>query len=244
MTDHTTRSFDAERGVIVTLVCELGAEVERQLDDAMHALLHGNRSTAEAVRTRDAELDALAESIETDAINLIAKRQPMAGDLRHVIAALHIASNLERAGDLANNIAKRAMAMMPAHPPVALREPLERMAKLAIGHLRETRLAFLGQDAARAQRVWEGDAQIDQLHTQLFGAIVQAMSDNPSDTLDLAHLLFIAKNIERVGDHATNIAENVVYIVSGARPTQARPKQDDSSTMSSHGSGVDRESNE
>lgn len=238
MSGHTVQAFDQELRAITGLVDSLGQQVEQQFSAALQALEQGDSALADRVRHGDGQLDRQAEQIENDAINLIAKRQPLAVDLRHVMAALRIASNLERAGDLASNIAKRAAAVIPSRPPPALAAGLAQMAALALQQLRDARGAFADQDDQRARRVLAQDAAIDQLHTSLFRDIVQIMSEGGSGTLDLAHLLFIAKNIERVGDHATNIAENVVYMVSGSAALTDRPKQDDSSTLASLAPGA------
>jgi phosphate transport system protein len=231
VSEHIVQAFDTELEAITRQISELGQLAERQLADAIWALRHASTELAETVRSQDQRLDQLAAHIEEDAIALIARRQPLAVDLRHVMAAIRIASNLERAGDLASNIAKRALAVAPNRLPEAFAEPLQRMAELAQLQLHDAREAFVARDAERARGVWEHDTTIDALHTVLFKDIVQAMTDDQAPTLDLAHLLFVIKNIERVGDHATNIAENVVYLVSGHAPSEPRPKQDDSSTL-------------
>lgn len=232
MTEHIVQAFDAELGAITEQIRELGRQAEQQLVDAVWALKHADTKLAERVRAKDPELDQLAARVEDDAIGLIARRQPLAADLRHVMAAIRIASNLERTGDLASNIAKRTLALAPSPLPDAFSEPLQRMADLALLQLHEAREAFVSRDAKRAQGVWEHDATIDTLHTVLFQDIVQAIADDEAPALDLAHLLFVIKNLERVGDHATNIAENVAYLVSGSLPEQERPKHDESSTLS------------
>lgn len=231
MTDHIVQAFDTELGAITQQLDELGQLAEQQLVSAILSLLHANTELAGTVRAQDQRLDALATRIEDEAISLIARRQPLAADLRHVMAAIRIASNLERAGDLASNIAKRALALAPNRLPEVFAEPLQRMADLAQLQLNDARQAFVARDAERARRVWEHDTAIDTLHTMLFKDIVDAMADREAPTLDLAHLLFVIKNIERVGDHATNIAENVEYLVRGRPPAEPRPKQDDSSTL-------------
>lgn len=231
MTDHIVQAFDTELGAITQQISELGQLAERQLTDAVWALRHAGMDLAESVKAQDQQLDRLAARIEEEAISLIARRQPIAVDLRHVMAAIRIAANLERAGDLASNIAKRALALGSNRSPEAFAEPLQRMADLALLQLHEAREAFVARDATRAQRVWEHDATIDALHTILFQDIVQEMADGQTPSLDLAHLLFVIKNIERIGDHATNIAENVMYLVSGAAPEHERPKQDESSSL-------------
>lgn len=231
MTDHIVQAFDTELEEITRHIDELGQLVEEQLAGAMWALKHASASQAQSVKEFDQTLDRLAEKIEADSISLIARRQPLAVDLRHVMAAIRIASNLERAGDLASNIAKRAVAVSPKKIPEDFAEPLERMTELALAQLRDARLAFASRDALKAQAVWEHDTTVDALHTILFKEVVQALAEQGDATLDLAHLLFVIKNIERIGDHATNIAENVVYLVRGEAPTENRPKNDESSAL-------------
>ena len=231
MTDHIVQAFDTELDTLTRQLNDLGQLAERQLTDAVWALRHADTDLADSVKKKDAQLDRLAAAIEDEAISLIARRQPLAEDLRHVMAAIRIASNLERAGDLASNIAKRAQALASNRLPDAFAEPLQRMADLALLQLHEAREAFAERDAQRARNVWEHDATIDTLHTMMFQDLVQALADEQAPALDLAHLLFVIKNIERIGDHATNIAENVVYLVSGDAPAQERPKHDESSSL-------------
>lgn len=231
MSEHIVQAFDAELNAITEQISELGALAEKQFADAIRALRYADTALAEAVRARDPQLDALAARIEDDAIGLTARRQPLAVDLRHVMAAIRIASNLERVGDLAGNIAKRALAVAPTLLPKAFSDPVQRMGELAQLQLHGAMEAYLARDAVRARWVWEHDARIDVLHTMLFRDTVGAMAEDTAPMFDLAHLLFVIKNIERVGDHATNIAENVEYLVRGQQPTQPRPKKDDSSTL-------------
>ncbi|HMN33942.1 MAG TPA: phosphate signaling complex protein PhoU [Chiayiivirga sp.] len=231
MSEHIVQAFDAELNAITEQISELGALAEKQFADSIQALCHADTTLAEAVRARDPQLDELAARIEGDAIGLTARRQPLAVDLRHVMAAIRIASNLERVGDLAGNIAKRALAVAPDLLPKVFSDPVQRMGELAQLQLHGAMEAYLARDAERARWVWEHDARIDVLHTMLFRDIVGAMVEDAAPMFDLAHLLFVIKNIERVGDHATNIAENVEYLVRGQQPTQPRPKKDDSSTL-------------
>ena len=232
MTDHTVHAFDVELKAISEQLDSLGRAVEQQLGDAMQALQAGDAVLATRVIEGDAALDMVTEQIEADAISLIARRQPLAVDLRHIMAAMRTAWNLERAGDLARNIAKRAIAMMPAKPSAELGPRLAELATSVMQQLSQTREAVLSRDAELARSVWERDAAIDALHTALFRDIVSTMAVAQAHTLELTHLLFVAKNLERIGDHATNIAENVVYLVHGAAPEEQRPKLDDSSTLS------------
>ncbi|MFK3845499.1 phosphate signaling complex protein PhoU [Stenotrophomonas sp. NPDC078853] len=237
MTDHIVQSFDVELRALTAHILELGILAEQQLTDAVWSLRRGNDQMAREVAIREERLDALAARIESDAVSVIARRQPLAIDLRHVMAAIRISSNLERVGDLAFNIAKRSMAMSPDPTPVELAEPMQRMAELTLLQLKSARESFATMDIESAYRVWEEDAVIDAMHTLLFKDIVQSMADNRAPALDLAHLLFVVKNIERVGDHATNIAEDIVYMVSGALPTSKRPKMDGSALSGSVGAG-------
>ncbi|KFN45455.1 hypothetical protein N790_02270 [Arenimonas malthae CC-JY-1] len=231
MTTHIVQAFDLELRAITEQVGDLGRRVGEQVANAVRALDLSDALLADEVRAGDEALDRDAERIENDAINLIARRQPLAVDLRHVMAALRIAANLERAGDLASNIAKRAIAVMPSRLPEGMLVGLHRMVELALSQLRDSLEAFGAQDAALAQQVLAQDATLDELHTALFRDIVQHMSAPGAKTLDMVHLLFVAKNIERIGDHATNIAENVVYLVSGPDNVPDRAKNDESSLL-------------
>lgn len=228
MTDHIVQSFDVELRGLTSHILELGILAEQQLTDAVWSLRRGNEQMAKEVAEREERLNRLAAQIDSDAVSMIARRQPLAIDLRHVMAAIRISSNLERVGDLAYNIAKRSMAMSEAPIPAELAEPMQRMAELTLLQLKSARESFATMDIHSAYRVWEEDAVIDAMHTILFKDIVQCMADDRASAFDLAHLLFVVKNIELVGDHATNIAEDVVYMVSGALPIGKRPKMDES----------------
>lgn len=231
-TTHTVHAFDNELAKLTERLAAMGVEAEAMFTEAVHALVHADSARAQGVRARDGELDRQAEALETEAINLIARRQPLAVDLRLIMAVIRIASNLERVGDLASNIAKRASAMTPGRQAEAFSARLEELGALAVRQLRAAREAFATRDATGAQLVRDRDTAIDELHTAVFRDIVTALSRTGDETMELAHLLFCAKNIERVGDHATNIAENVLYVVSGVVPEE-RLKHDDSSTSSS-----------
>jgi phosphate transport system protein len=175
-------------------------------------------------------IDQLQREIEEQAVVMIARRQPMAYDLRQIMAALRISTDLERIGDLGKNIAKRAVAVVGEQQPKQLMLGLKHMGELSLGQLKEVLDAFIERDADRALAVWYKDEEIDAMYNSLFRELLTYMMEDPRNIGLCAHLLFGAKNIERVGDHATNIAETVYYLVHGKAITDQRPKGDTTST--------------
>jgi phosphate transport system protein len=182
----------------------------------------------------DATIDLLQREIEDAAIVVIAKRQPVASDLREVIGAIRVANDLERIGDLANNNAKRVIALGGV-VPVARMTGLDAMSLLALSRLKSVLTAFVQRDVAAAIVVWRSDGEIDALHNSLFRELITYMMEDPRSIGASAHLLFCAKNLERIGDHATNIAETVHYVVTGNILTEERPKLDTTSVMPAEG---------
>jgi phosphate transport system protein len=231
MSDHITKAYDEDLAVLKTMLAQMGGLVEQQLDDAIDALSRRDTSLADRVIQNDEKVDVLEHQIEEKAILTIAKRQPMARDLREIMVAIRVSSDLERIGDLAKNIAKRALAVAEEQHPKPLMHGLAHMAELALGQLKDVLDAFGQRDAAKALRVWGQDQGLDRLYNSVFRELLTYMMEDPR-TIGLAtHLLFVAKNLERIGDHTTNIAENIHYLVLGASIGDERPKGDDTSSL-------------
>jgi phosphate transport system protein len=226
MTDHTHRAFDLDLQELIRMVAEMGGLAEKQIGAAMDALDRRDATFARKVVAEDQRIDALQREIEEKTILTIARRQPMAVDLREIVAALRVSNDLERIGDLAKNIAKRVVALdVDFHPQQILRG-VEHMAELVLAQIKDVLDSFARRDAAKALAVWRGDEEIDAVNNSLFRELLTYMMEDPRNISFCIHLLFCAKNIERMGDHATNIAETVYYMVEGRPLTDERPKGD------------------
>jgi phosphate transport system protein len=225
-TNHIVSSYDADLRALAGRIAEMGGLAERLVGDSVTALMRLDQALAQTVIITDARVDALQRDIEDRAITLIAKRQPMARDLRDVVAALRIASDLERIGDLAKNNAKRAMALNSTLPHKRLMVGVEHMAEIALQQLKDVLDAYSARNEEAAIAVRLRDEEIDALYTSLFRELLTYMMEDPRNITQCTHLLFCAKNIERIGDHATNIAENVHYVITGRVPEDERPKGD------------------
>ena len=226
--DHIVKSFDEELGLLDSKIAEMGGMAESLVADSIDSLSRRDAELALRVIEGDAKLDALENDVNDITERVIALRQPMAEDLRAVIAALKASSDLERIGDLATNIAKRAITVAKA-PPVASTLTVVRMGAIVLGMIKTGLDAYVARDAELAMDVWKRDEEVDQLHTSLFRELLTYMMENPRNITSCAHLLFVAKNLERIGDHVTNIAERVYYLVTGEPPGSDRPKVDESS---------------
>lgn len=229
--DHIIKSYDEELTRLTGEIVRMGEIAAYQLGAAMDVLERRDTRAAERVIANDDAIDALEASVSYDVVQLLARRQPMARDLREVLAALRIASAIERIGDYAANVAKRSTALN-RHAPVPAAHDTRALATLATELLQKVLVAYRDRDAEAADVVRRRDAELDALHTEVFRELLEDMAREPSTVPSCAHLLFIAKNIERIGDHATNIAENVWYLVYGEEPAEERPKSDQSSQIS------------
>jgi phosphate transport system protein len=229
MSEHTHKAFDADLQEISRMVAEMGGLAEKEIGDAVDALVKRDTALAQRVMTADRATDALQRQIEEKVILTIARRQPMAVDLRDIIGAMRVANDLERIGDLAKNIAKRVVALNGDFPPQKLIRGVEHIADLVLTQLKDVLDAYARRDMAKAIAVWRGDAEIDAMYTSLFRELLTYMMEDPRNITFCSHLLFCAKNIERMGDHATNIAETVHYMVAGHALTEERPKGDTTS---------------
>jgi len=232
MSEHIVTSFDDELNGLAQRIAEMGGLAEQSVADAVAALVSRDIEKAQRVIAGDDRIDKLQRDIEESAVLMIARRQPMARDLREIMAAIHIANDLERVGDLAKNTAKRVIAIESNFGSQRLVAGVEHMAELSLTQLKEILDAFASRDLAAAHSVWERDNEIDAMYTSLFRELLTYMMEDPRNITFCTHLLFCAKNIERIGDHATNIAENLHYLITGTALTDARPKQDTSSLTS------------
>ena len=224
MSGHTMKAFDAELQELAREIADMGALAERQIGDAVTALTRRDVALARRVVAADAGLDRLQLDIEEKAILTIARRQPMAVDLRGIVAVLRIANGLERMGDYAKNIAKRVVAAGGEIGPLPIPRGLQHMADLVLAALKAVLDAYARLDVTQALAVWHGDAEIDALNHSLFRELLTYMMEDARNIPACTHLLFCAKNIERIGDHATNIAESVYYVATGVALDTERPK--------------------
>lgn len=229
MAEHIVSAYDAELAALRSRVVEMGGIAEKMLDDATRALVRRDADLAQSVINTDSRLDSLQREIEDNAILTIARRQPMAVDLREIISAIRVAGDVERIGDLAKNIAKRAVAISGQSQPTRIVVGVEHMSDLVQEQLKDVLDGFTQQDVSIAIDVWKRDGEIDALYTSLFRELLTYMMEDPRNIGFCTHLLFCAKNIERIGDHTTNIAETIYYLVTGNPLVSERPKNDDTS---------------
>jgi len=211
---------------LVAEVARLGGLAEAQIADSVDAVTRRDVPLAQAVIARDVKLDTLQADIERRAIDLIATRQPTGRTLRRAVAALKIAGNLERCGDLARNIAKRSLVLSESEPLTPLTRSIERMGRLVAGRLKEVLDAYTAGELDKAAGVWARDEEVDEHYNSLFRELLTYMMGDPRTITPGAHLLFIAKNLERIGDHATNIAEIIHFEITGDVMPGERPKWD------------------
>jgi phosphate transport system protein len=226
MTDHTAKAFDVDLQDLARLVSEMGGMAEKQVGDAVDALNKQDEALAMRVIAADAKVDALQREIEERAVLTIAKRQPMAIDLRDIVGALRVANDLERIGDLAKNIAKRTPVIDRDIQLQQVMRGVEHMADLVLTQIKDVLDSYARRDVNKALEVWRGDADIDAVNNSLFRELLTYMMEDPRNITLCIHLVFCAKNIERMGDHATNIAETVYYMVEGRALADERPKGD------------------
>src|SRR3954454_5911771 len=226
MSEHTAKAFDVDLQELARKVSEMGGLAEKEIVDSVDALAKRDGALAQRVIATDISTDQLQREIEEKAILTIARRQPMAVDLREIVAALRLANDLERIGDLAKNIAKRVVALNGDFPPQKLVRGVEHIADLVLEALKDVLDAYAQRDLEKALAVWKGDDKIDAMYTSVFRELLTYMMEDPRNITFCTHLLFCAKNIERMGDHATNIAETVYYIAEGRPLVDERPKGD------------------
>lgn len=221
---HIVSSFDKDLEAVQAQVMKMGGLVEKALLEAVEALEMRDQVLAELVRAGDAAIDALEEQIQGECARILALRHPAATDLRTVLTVMRMAGALERSGDYAKNLAKRSLVLMEVAPVSDAAGGIRRMAKAVVSMLSDALDAYIARDAAKAAEVRLRDAEVDQMYNALFRQFVTYMLEDPRTITACMHLHFIAKNIERVGDHATSIAEQVIYLVEGRAPSDKRPK--------------------
>jgi phosphate transport system protein len=214
---HIVASFEEELQGLSRSIAEMGGRAEDIVERSITALLRSDVSLAHEVIEADKKVDALHREIEENAILVIARRQPMAQDLRETIAAIRIANDLERIGDLGKNIAKRAVAIQRENFSQKVRVGVEHLAELGIRQVKKVLDAYAARDVETAREVCARDEEIDAVYTSLFRELLTYMMEDPRNITMCTHLLFCAKNLERIGDHATNIAETVYYLITGAQ---------------------------
>lgn len=231
---HIVKAFDQDLEKLTGSLGAMGDFAKAQFADAMRAPLEGDAALAQRVVEQDRLLDALRRDLSAAATLVIAKRQPIAGDLDKVLADFRIVEDLERIGDLAKSIAKRAIAVSGTALPADLVERMDDMAALAADPFRRALVTFSSRDTAEALTVRQRDASIDELRTAIFRDLVARMGAEPSQVEAFVHLLFCVKNIERIGDHAAHVAEAAYVKATGRKPDTERRRLDQSSTITGH----------
>lgn len=230
--NHILSAYDEELKFLKRRIAEMGGLAEQMCADAVRALINSDTVMAQKVITDDLILDNAEREIGDKAILTIAKRQPMAADLREIIGSLRIAADLERVGDLGKNTAKRVIAVSGTGVPRKLARGLEHLSELVLVQLKDVLDVYATRTAEKAQVIRDRDEEIDAMYTSLFRELLTYMMEDPRNITSCTHLLFCAKNMERVGDHATNIAETIYYMATGQQPEGDRPKDDSANTIS------------
>lgn len=228
--EHIVRSFAQELQRLSNIVTQMGGVAEAQVGAAVKAVARRDVGLAAQVMQADLRLDDYERQIDAEAIRLLALRQPMAQDLREIVSALKIAADLERIGDYAANIAKRSLALAQV-PVVRPTLAIPRMGRMVEEIMKDVLDAFIERDVDKAIAAWERDEELDDLYTSLFREVLTYMMEDPRNITPCTHLLFMAKNLERIGDHATNIAETIHFLVVGEPLKMERPKGDTTSTV-------------
>ena len=226
--EHTVKSYDEELNRMTNTILEMGGIVESQLSSAIAALMRTDTERAAEIIRNDRRVDALERDIDNLVMRMLALRQPMALDLRVITASLKISSDLERMGDYAANVAKRTLALSQSEPMRPL-VGIPHMANRVQAMIKDVLDAYVDRDVERAVAVWRRDEEVDEIYNSLFRELLTYMMEDPRHITPCTHLLFIAKNIERVGDHTTNIAETINFMVEGRAISQDRPKGDTTS---------------
>ncbi|TIP25011.1 MAG: phosphate signaling complex protein PhoU [Mesorhizobium sp.] len=223
---HIVSAYDEELKYLSKRIAAMGGHAERMVEQAIAALVNADPGLAQKVIRDDAVLDQGQREIDDKAIIIIARRQPMATDLREIVGAIRISADLERVGDLGKNVAKRVVAVIEGRQPTSLFRGIEALADLALTQLKEVLDVYASRSVEKIGFVRDRDDQIDAVYTSLFRELLTYMMEDPRNITPCTHLLFCAKNIERIGDHATNIAETIYYIVTGDQMPAERPKGD------------------
>jgi phosphate transport system protein len=228
--EHTAKAFDSDLHELTRLVAEMGGLVERMITDSVEALIRRDIALGKRVVASDIEIDSLQRVIEERAVQAIARRQPMAVDLREIVGAMRMATDLERIGDLAKNMGKRVAALENVQPQKLIRG-LKHMTELVLSQVKSVLDAYATHDLPAAMNVWRSDEEVDAICTSLFRELLIYMMEDPRNISFGIHLMFCAKNIERIGDHATNVGETIFYIIEGQQIMDNRPKRDVTTTF-------------
>jgi phosphate transport system protein len=228
---HIYSAFDEELKFLMRRISEMGGLAEQMVAESVRSLVNSDAALAQKVISDDVVMDAMEREIGDKAIVTIAKRQPVASDLREIIGALRIAADLERVGDLGKSNCKRVVAIQATGVPRKLARGLEHLSDLALAQLKEVLDVYTTRSAEKAKSIRDRDEEIDAIYTSLFRELLTYMMEDPRNITSCTHLLFCAKNIERIGDHATNIAETIYYMTTGAQPEGERPKEDLTSSV-------------
>ncbi len=228
---HIYSAFDEELKFLMRRISEMGGLAEQMVAESVRALVNSDAALAQKIISDDVLMDAMEREIGDKAVVTIAKRQPVAADLREIIGALRIASDLERVGDLGKSNSKRVVAIQATGVPRKLARGLEHLSDLALAQLKEVLDVYTTRSAEKAKSIRDRDEEIDAIYTSLFRELLTYMMEDPRNITSCTHLLFCAKNIERIGDHATNIAETIYYMTTGAQPEGERPKEDQTASV-------------
>ena len=228
---HIVKSFDQDLAQIEALILEMGGMVENQIMLAIKALISRDEELAKSVRAADKAIDAVEVQVDELALRILALRQPMASDLRAVVCAMKVSSNLERIGDYAKNIAKRTVTLKDTTSVGSSEKTLKRMGELVQRMIQDALNAYVAKVLAMVDELIARDEEVDHMHNTLFRELLTYMMEDPRHITSCMHLLFIAKNIERMGDHTTAVAEQIHYVVTGEMPEEDRPKSDLTSQM-------------
>ncbi|WFU09419.1 phosphate signaling complex protein PhoU [Rhizobium sp. CB3090] len=228
---HILSAYDEDLKFLTRRISEMGGLAEQMVSDSVRALVNGDAALAQKVISDDVILDHAEREVGDKAIVTIARRQPMAADLREIMGSIRIAADLERVGDLGKNTAKRVIAVQGTGVPRRLARGIEHLSELALVQLKEVLDVYTTRSPDKAVSIRERDEEIDAMYTSLFREMLTYMMEDPRNITTCTHLLFCAKNIERIGDHATNIAETIYYMATGAQPEGERPKDDTANTV-------------
>jgi len=223
--DHIVKSYDEDLTHLNDMIARMGGLAETQIAEAIDSLVRRDDELAQKVIDGDSKVDKLERDVDEMTVRLFALRQPMASDLRNIIAALKISSDLERIADYATNVAKRALALSQIAPVKPL-HTIPRMGLMVQAMIKDVLDAYVERDPEKAIEVWYRDAEVDEMYISLFRELLTYMMEDPRNITPCTHLLFVAKNIERIGDHATNIAETIHFLVHGKILADTRPKPD------------------
>jgi phosphate transport system protein len=230
-TAHIYSVFDDELKHLARRIAEMGGMAEQMVSDSIHALVTSDAALAQRVISEDAVMDQTEREIGDKAILMIAKRQPVASDLREIIGSIRIAADLERVGDLGKSNAKRVIAVQSTGIPRPLARGIEHLSELALTQLKDVLDVYSTRSPEKAELIRARDGEIDAMYTSLFRELLTYMMEDPRNITPCTHLLFCAKNIERIGDHATNIAETIYYMSTGEQPVGERPKDDNTASV-------------